>query len=646
MSQFHGWLTENAERAFPFRRRGGVLPLDFILDLKVFVGRGATNNVKIQSVSYSSVEDQYTIVFEGKSYNFYHYESGPLRDFSFSMVVDRVIHPTPPIPRASRTYTVGEVTVIFTPGSSWVDPSWGGESNWSISLPVDDGEVLHSLVGSAGPEGFQGITVVNPYKQGSNVFVGGPHIKIMCGYNIAAELSSDGSVVLNVGAGFGMGPMPRLMAETDQENEAAIYSINGQLANSAGDIQIYGKDCLSVVTPRFGSGTLSSRIQVLSSCLPCCTCENYTNVGVVAELAFDELAAIADRITETKQKIADKYNEACALIKEKQKVPMVSCMGSSIYNEMVFINVFNLSSEPVSVVVKAQLSGAKDSFSGTGGVIAFPSWATPQDGGWKIGYHGADMIPPGQSSFIRLTTERLQEEKKERAKENKEESIQEEKDYVKLEEMEKKNEEEYIESMDIFIRLREAIERQKAAQMLATSEQEIFLNGSLSAEYDKPIIENDPFFEEFDAYVKKSAERLIADYEKFKEETPEREKKKAKAKEDREKLKDQTANFPQWFVGPGATLSIKSYAKYMAYPDGKGGKEPPVLIDQRYREELVITVMKDPNWISESNLLEIESLIQSTRQSIVETTPGFLGHPWELKPINLDGLDLKNDYSL
>jgi hypothetical protein len=142
------------------------------------------------------------------------------------------------------------------------------------------------------------------------------------------------------------------------------------------------------------------------------------------------------------------------------------------------------------------------------------------------------------------------------------------------------------------------------------------------------------------------ADMLIEDFKKFKDTEEERKKDKEKQKKKREDQLAMTTNFPQWFIGPGAHLTIESYAKYNEYPSGKKGVGAPVLVDQRFREILQIDVLQDPTWIAESNLLEIESLIQKARQTIVETTPGFKGHPWQLKPIDLDGLELKNNYSV
>ena len=260
------WTAENSQRSYPFKQplAGSTLglPLDFLVDLRIFIAGNQALDVILSSVSYSSSTDTYLLAFATQ------------KDPTVTVLSGTVTRRLGPISRIWKQSSIGSGSsfCLFTPGPSWDTPSFHSSGDWiiSVSAKLEDGTVL------PGPETLQEIRIMGKDRP----MGGGKFIQLYAGYNCqisqTQKLQKDQpgiNFLLEAGEGLGAGQVPSNGLPLE------IRTINGVSPDDNGNINLVPQDCLHSAVPLLSGLPVPNTLQLTSTCQPCCGCENYRNMS-------------------------------------------------------------------------------------------------------------------------------------------------------------------------------------------------------------------------------------------------------------------------------------------------------------------------------------------------------------------------------
>lgn len=287
------WLNENSGRSFPLVRPAAgsddLVPHDFLVDLQLFLTGRERYPAYLKTITYDSGADTYVLVFADPIDASIFLTSEPLPRLSGGSLPSRLVTGS------------GATVAVAIPGSSWLDPTWGGVGSWSNTYAATQTLIEQALVHS-GPRAFARLMIdshsTDPLS-GSTPF--DVCYKLVGGYNVEASNSmaraipgistmDSHTIILNAGPGAGDGYEPDT---TVPDAHPPIRTINGQSPDSRGNIALAALDCVRVSQPLLSGTPLASTLELESDCAPCCGCANYRNVAAALNAKSAKLSAMA-----------------------------------------------------------------------------------------------------------------------------------------------------------------------------------------------------------------------------------------------------------------------------------------------------------------------------------------------------------------
>jgi hypothetical protein len=309
------WLTGNAESAFPFERRpdNGGPPADFILDLRLFLTGTSKIRAFLSSVTFNHELDSYTLVFSDPAEGTVLIQGEVKRlDPSHTSIVGQ-----------KQFIASGPKVCLFTPGSLWDTPEWGGEETWTQSFTADEASILPEQV-NPGPKTIRRIFVEGRVpdelqwsRGGVQRIIGGNNINLSSGGGRSVTSTPDMIEISAIG-GAGMGYPDRQKPVIDY-----VATFKGKGPDANGNVTVEGFDCLRVFQPKLGDGSpISGTIQLASDCLPCCTCSEYRNTSRAIGRRSAKVKDLCDRLSQVMRDSATAYNLGVEIINKGRK-PLV-----------------------------------------------------------------------------------------------------------------------------------------------------------------------------------------------------------------------------------------------------------------------------------------------------------------------------------
>lgn len=309
MAELQEWLTENSQRAFPFKSEtlasGNSLPVDLIADLKLFLPGKGVSRAYLSRIDYSSSSDSYTFCFRDPS------SGQELLSGSATRLKNADS-------RIFSKVSIGSAAdvCLLTPGALWNDPTWNGAGDWSKGFNPSDSEIEPSLI-ICGPSTFRRIIVEDvPDSRGDELVMNAAQ-SVIGGYNMEfSEISypgySSNDVHIDVRPGAGLGFAPAA------ERELFVTTINGVVPDKSGNIVLGAVDCLSVGRVIVDGEALPSTLQISSNCAPCCGCENYRKVAAAINRQSSVIRDLNSEIAGLQSSALALYSKALGAIRARR----------------------------------------------------------------------------------------------------------------------------------------------------------------------------------------------------------------------------------------------------------------------------------------------------------------------------------------
>lgn len=313
MSKFQQeWQTGNSLIGFPFssEESGQVLPDDFIVDLRLFLTGTKIIEAFLKSIAYDHVADTYTVIFAKKQGGATVLEGTLARlDASGGSKVG-----------FKQAISNNEKVCLFVPGNSWHNPEWGGNDSWTQTYASDEAEVSSDVV-NPGPATFRRIFVEGHVPDeflwpmgGAQTIIGGYNINLGTGGG-RSIISIPGAIDLSAIGGAGYGYPPGEPRTIDY-----VATFNGEGPDQRGNIQFDTVDCLRVFQPMTESELpVPNTIQVVSDCMPCCTCEEYRNTSRAVGRRSAKVKDLCDRLQQLITGSSIAYNIGVDAINKNRK---------------------------------------------------------------------------------------------------------------------------------------------------------------------------------------------------------------------------------------------------------------------------------------------------------------------------------------
>lgn len=338
------WQTSNSKSNFPFAQSNEI-PQDFIVDLRLFTNGTSQLSAYISSIEYDHNADEYSITFSKPSDNLEILSGsiGRLDNGSSRVGLKSVI-------------AEGPIVCLFTVGSSWDDPSWGGEDSWTRSYSNSDTRISGDLV-NPGPNTLRRIFIDGNVPPENEWRRGGSQ-KLVMGYNCEIGIARGRmpfirSDVFDIncfgGAGAGYPP--------DDEAQKYVSSINGVAPSGDGNFLFIGNDCLRVTQPKTDAGIIPNTIQILSDCLPCCPCSEYMKVSRAIGRRSAKVKDECDRLQSILNSSVTAFNDAVATLNEMVR-PLVAVRNVRALGSSLEFSVQNISSVSVFAYVAIRVEAS------------------------------------------------------------------------------------------------------------------------------------------------------------------------------------------------------------------------------------------------------------------------------------------------
>ena len=414
MSDIQEWQQENSNRAFPFSEsvlnEAGAIPLNFIVDLKFSPDRWQDFDVFVASLSYFQDSDQYGIVLK------YTKDMGT----AINVLIDRT---SEGLSRVGKSISIkGSFpneysTLLLTPGPLW-DPVllhegdgtpgiWvkaNGEyssitDSYIVSFTPGQSAIDDSVV-NPGPETIRRLfiqpvdtntTSVAPIPPASEW---GREVKqrLVGGYNISItqDATDPRMIIIDSSPGSGDGYPPA-------DTSTGILKINGAPSTGrSGKFHLSTEDCLMHV-----EAPVPNTVQLISNCLPCCSCEEYRAVSAAITRRSSKIKQMCDLLSNMIVANTALYNEAVDKI-NTHRLPIVQVRNFRVYPNYFKISVQNVCTIPVYAhFTLSFVYGPSDlSLVETGAVVSDPSVLAPLSPTTKDYFNATPAIPVGTHSYI------------------------------------------------------------------------------------------------------------------------------------------------------------------------------------------------------------------------------------------------------
>lgn len=353
MSDFdQEWLSGHDGTAFPMREQVDIAtnPLDqrFLVDLRLFLSGYTEVDVYMSRVVYDDTADTYELSFSLKS---------------TEVVVLQGTVPRLNLDGSSRVFKKQHIAQglkvgLFTPGSAWDDPAWGGVNGWTQNFLWEDAAVEATQV-IPGPQCLQRVFIdgetippvsdwprntVTKLIAGYNLDFsrGNSRIPISPGQNIALADLTDLNCAPGLGQGFppggGAGPL------------GYVATFNHKGVSDSGALVIALQDCLRIFQPQSGDQPIPNTLMLASDCIPCCPCSEYRKVVRAEGRRSAKIKDMCDEIAQLLTDSATVYNDAVAIINAKRP-PMAIVRNIRLQGSHVQFTVANTSSTPIYAYV-------------------------------------------------------------------------------------------------------------------------------------------------------------------------------------------------------------------------------------------------------------------------------------------------------
>ena len=369
MIDTQGWQQENSIRVFPFsetvleNQSNPAIPFDFIVDLKFTPDRWHNHDVYLSLIRYFQTADQYELTL---SY---------ISDSTVAIVVtvDRLLNS---VSRVGHPISVKSSTqyscLTFTPGAKW-DPdsslalwimSAGSLVSGAYTLSfLSSQSAIDDSVVNPGPHTIRRIFIepvatnsptsqVPPIppestwgREVTQKIIGGDNI------SITQDLADPSMIILDSIPGAGDGGTPGVSGELLWINDV---SGSGPTSN----VTLSTSDCLHHIEqpPVDGGGVVANTIQILSSCLPCCSCEEYRAVSAAISRRSQKLKDLCTILSNMIQANTALYNEAVDTI-NNARAPIVQVRNLRVYPNYFKVSLQNVCVLPAYIHFSINITG-------------------------------------------------------------------------------------------------------------------------------------------------------------------------------------------------------------------------------------------------------------------------------------------------
>lgn len=351
MSKFQQeWQTGNSLIGFPFssEESGQVLPDDFIVDLRLFLTGTKIVEAFLGTVAYNHVTDAYTLTFAKK-------QGGAT---VLQGTVSRLDASGGSKVGFKQVISDNEKVCLFVPGNSWHTPEWGGVDSWTLSYTSTEAEISSDVV-NPGPSTFRRI-FVEGHVPDESLWPRGGIQTVIGGYNInlgvgggRSIISIPGAIDLSAIGGAGAGYPPKEDPVIDY-----VATFNGEGPDSKGNMQFDTVDCLRVFQPMTESELpVPNTIQVVSDCMPCCTCEEYRNTSRAIGRRSAKVKDLCDRLQQLITDSATAYNIGVAAI-NKNRDPLAVVRSIRAGGSTIDFAVQNVAGIPIFAYVAIRIEAS------------------------------------------------------------------------------------------------------------------------------------------------------------------------------------------------------------------------------------------------------------------------------------------------
>ena len=353
------WQQENSIRAYPFSgsifNQTGSVPPGFIVDVRFTPDRGDTN-VYLSYVAANLTAGTYTIKFSYVSDN--------------SQAIYFVANMSLPIGQEASIVDQGTnpySSALITPGPQWPTGAWAqtqGAYNGSISsyecfFNASQAQLDSSVVNPGAqtlrrifiqPDPHLSATSQVPAIPPQSAWGKNVHQQILGGYNISITPDTVDPTVLVLDSvpGAGDGYVP-------PGEGGGIISINGEYGTSTtSSLNLTTQDCLMhvenpVATNSNGvTSAVPNTIQIISNCIPCCSCEQYRAVSAAITRRSSKLSAMCNSLSSMIVANAALYNEAVAAI-NANRIPIAQTRNFRVFQNSFKITVQNVCNIPLYI---------------------------------------------------------------------------------------------------------------------------------------------------------------------------------------------------------------------------------------------------------------------------------------------------------
>lgn len=344
-----GWLSGHEAAAFPFREKPDIasdpIPSGFLVDLRLFLSGYKEVDAYLKTVSYDEPSDSYTL------------------EFAFLSNATTILQGTLTrlnIDGSSRVFQkqhIAEDTRVglFSPGSKWDEPSWGGAGSWTKNFQTTDSLVETTQV-LPGPQTLRRIFIDGEAIPPRHEWPTNVNSTLVAGYNLEfgqgdsrvpvnplLNQGDDSFIELNCGAGIGAGFPP---AESTTPL-GYVARFNGKAVSNNGNVTIAMADCLRIFQPKDETETIIPHtLQMASDCAPCCPCGEYRKVVRAEDRRSAKIKDECDKIAQILIECAGTYNDAVDTI-NKKRPPIVVVRNVRVLGSQAVFTVANITNTPV-----------------------------------------------------------------------------------------------------------------------------------------------------------------------------------------------------------------------------------------------------------------------------------------------------------
>jgi hypothetical protein len=318
MAEFPGYLSENAQRSFPFREPATgaalVLPRDFLLSLRLYLCADQRADVYLSRLAYHAPTDAYTLEFSSAADDAVLLSSSiPRRDGGESRVGVQTVLGS------------GARLAVFVPGPAWDEFSFLGADSWAVDFDAG-AAALEPSASVPGPAAFRQLRV------NAESLLEDPDLNVSLSLRAGRGLAfsaddqrpdlpsffrnsalAPAAIRLEAGSELGESAWP------EEAGPLYVSSINGQGAALDGGFRLYAQDCLRAgqpaVDPEEGEPyLLANSLQLSNDCGPCCGCADYRRVARAIARRGAKLQDLCERTRATLEDAVARYQEIAGKI--------------------------------------------------------------------------------------------------------------------------------------------------------------------------------------------------------------------------------------------------------------------------------------------------------------------------------------------